>query len=345
MQTPLCNSVISSYLCTTESMKWSKIISRFKQFGGVRLLAAYAKMGVFPCVMSQAAKLIAGRTSRDEAYAEIRKDVNRKLQTKYADFIAKRKEAYSDGRGKMDDVIRKKDDGKKMVWTCWLQGFDKAPAMVKACQESMRRYITDREIIQLTYENYKDYVTLPEHIVRKYERGQIPPALFADLLRLEVLIQYGGTWMDATILCTDPELMAKDSWLKEIMDCNLFMFQALRKGDPRFYGTSNWFITARRGSLPLMVLRDVLTEYWRDYSVTLDYYMFHDFFFTIAQLYPEEISAMPRRNRLGPLKLKQWEGYEMTANGLRLKEEPWVQQLVERVCVHKLDYKNSIDKR
>jgi hypothetical protein len=28
-------------------------------------------------------------------------------------------------------------------------------------------------------------VTLPEHIVQKYERGQIPPALFADLLRLE----------------------------------------------------------------------------------------------------------------------------------------------------------------
>ena len=211
--------------------------------------------------------------------------------------------------------------------------------MVQTCQESMRRYIKDREIIQLTYENYKDYVTLPEHIVRKYERGQIPPALFADLLRLEVLIQYGGTWMDSTMLCTNAGLMSKDSWLQEIMDCDLFLFQALRKGDPRFYGISNWFITARRGCRPLMVLRDVLAEYWRDYSVTLDYYMFHDFFFTIAQLYPEEVAAMPRRNRLGPLKLKHGKGYEMKTDGLRLKEEPWVQQLIERVCVHKLDYK------
>ena len=316
----------------TKCMKWSKIIARFRQFGGVRLLGAYAKMGMLLCVMSEAVKLILGRTSRDEAYAEIRKTVNRKLQAKYANFIVKRKEAYDDGR-------RKKDDGRRRVWTCWLQGFDKAPVMVQACQESMRRYIKDREIIQLTYENYKDYVTLPEHIVQKYERGQIPPALFADLLRLEVLIQYGGTWMDATMLCTDPELMAKSSWLQEIMDCDLFLFQALRKGDPRFYGISNWFITARRGSLPLMVLRDVLTEYWRDYSVTLDYYMFHDFFFTIAQLYPEEMAAMPRRNRLGPLKLKHGKGYEMKTDGLRLKEEPWVQQLIERVCVHKLDYK------
>ena len=320
-------------------MKWCKIISRFRQFGGLRLLGAYAKMGMFLCVMSEAVKLILGRTSRDEAYAEIRKTVNRKLEAKYANFIVKRKEAYDDGRWKKDDGRYEGDDGRRRVWTCWLQGFDKAPVMVQACQESMRRYIKDREIIQLTYENYKDYVTLPEHIVQKYERGQIPPALFADLLRLEVLIQYGGTWMDATMLCTDPGLMAKSSWLKEIMDCDLFLFQALRKGDPRFYGISNWFITARRGCRPLIVLRDVLTEYWQDYSVTLDYYIFHDFFFTIAQLYPEEMAVMPRRNRLGPLKLKQGKGYEMKTDGLRLKEEPWVQQLIERVCVHKLDYK------
>ena len=320
-------------------MKWCKIISRFRQFGGLRLLGAYAKMGMFLCVMSEAVKIILGRTSRDEGYAEIRKAVNRKLQAKYADFIVKRKEAYDEGRGKKNDGRCEGDDGRRKVWTCWLQGFDKAPVMVQTCQESMRRYIKDLEIIQLTYENYKDYVTLPEHIVRKYERGQIPPALFADLLRLEVLIQYGGTWMDSTMLCTNAGLMSKDSWLQEIMDCDLFLFQALRKGDPRFYGISNWFITARRGCRPLMVLRDVLAEYWRDYRVTLDYYMFHDFFFTIAQLYPEEVAAMPRRNRLGPLKLKHGKGYEMKTDGLRLKEEPWVQQLIERVCVHKLDYK------
>ena len=320
-------------------MMWNKIISRFGQFGGLRLLGAYAKMGMLPCVLSEAVKLILGRTSRDDAYAEIRWSVDGKLQAKYADFIVKRKEAYDEGRGKKNDGRCEGENGRRKVWTCWLQGFDKAPVMVQTCQESMRRYIKDREIIQLTYENYKDYVTLPEHIVRKYERGKIPPALFADLLRLEVLIQYGGTWMDSTMLCTNAGLMSKDSWLQEIMDCDLFLFQALRKGDPRFYGISNWFITARRGCRPLMVLRDVLAEYWRDYSVTLDYYMFHDFFFTIAQLYPEEVAAMPRRNRLGPLKLKHGKGYEMKTDGLRLKEEPWVQQLIERVCVHKLDYK------
>lgn len=328
--------------------KWSKIISRFRQFGGVRLLGTYAKMGMFQCVMSEAMKLITGRTSRDEAYAVIRREINRKLQAKYTGFLLERKAAYSDGKSKTEEAryrkedIRCEEEGKdtsRIVWTCWLQGFEKAPMMVKACQETMRRYITDREIVQLTYENYTDYVTLPQHIVQKFERGQMPPALFADLLRLEVLIKYGGTWMDATMLCTNPESLARDSWLQEIMDCDLFMFQALRKGDSRFYGISNWFITARRGSLPLMVLRDVLTEYWRDYSVTLDYYMFHDFFYSIAKLYPDEISAMPRRNRLGPLWLMQGKGYELSNGKLRLKDDEWVKDLTKRVMVHKLDYK------
>lgn len=320
-------------------MRWSKVISRFKQFGGVRLLAAYTRMGMARCVMTEAMKLILGRTSRDEAYAVIRRAANRRLQAQYADFIVERKEAYEDGRVVRDDVKGMREDGSRMVWTCWLQGFDKAPAMVQACQASMRNCLTDREIIQLTYENYTDYVTLPEHIVRKYERGLMPPALFADLLRLEVLIQHGGTWMDATMFCTDAGLLEKDSWLQEIMDCDLFMFQALRKGDSRFWGISNWFITARPGCRPLMVLRDVLTKYWQDYSVTLDYYMFHDFFNAIARLYPEEIAAMPRRNRLGPLRLMQGKGYQLTNDGLTLKDEAWVKELTKRVMVHKLDYK------
>jgi len=213
------------------------------------------------------------------------------------------------------------------VWTCWLQGFDKAPELVKACQTSWKKYLADKEIIQLTYENYKEYVTLPEHIVHRYERGQMPPALFSDLLRLEVLIKFGGTWMDASILCTgsNPEPV--------IMDCDLFMFQALQKGKYRFLGTSNWFITSCSNNKLLMILRDVLYQYWKDYDCTLDYYMFHDFFYTIGNLYPEEIAAMPRKNRLLPLMLMQRIGDKY--------DEEWMKKLTDRCCFHKLNYRLS----
>lgn len=88
------------------------------------------------------------------------------------------------------------------------------------------------------------------------------------------------------------------------------------------------------------MFRDVLLQYWRDYSVTLNYYMFHDFFYEIAKLYPEEIASMPRRNRLEPLMLMQRKGFEMTDEGLRLVDEGWVKDLTKQVCFHKLCWRN-----
>ena len=282
---------------------------------------AYMREGVFPTVLSQGFALVTGRKSRDEAYAAIRWRVNGQLQRKYAAFIQERKDFY--GHQKLNQYRSRK------VWVCWLQGLDKAPLLVKVCVASMRRWLKEREIVLLTGDNYREYAELPQSVVEKYEKGLMPAALFSDLLRLEVLIRYGGTWMDATMLCTG------EDFPREIMDCDLFMFQGIVRGDNRFHGVSNWFITACAENRLLLVLRDVLLEYWKDYSVTLNYYMFHDFFYTIAQLYPAEIAEMPRMNRLWPLQLmaRMGDGFDNL----------WWEQLKANTCFHKLNYRLSAD--
>lgn len=298
-------------------MGYKKLLFRSRQFGGMKLFLTYWKIGVGRTVTSQILKLVCKRTTVDEAYAVIRQQVNKKLQRKYLPFLQNRKEYYD-----RQELEQKRSN---KVWTCWLQGFDHAPELVRKCQESWKQYLKDKDIIQLTYENYKEYVTMPPHIVQRFEKGQMPPALFADLLRLEVLIKYGGTWMDASILCTG------ENKNPEIMDCDLFMFQALQKGEYRFLGTSNWFITACSNNKLLMILRDVLYLYWKDYDCTLDYYMFHDFFYTIGNMYPEDIAAMPRKNRLLPLMLMQSMGEQY--------DEEWIKKLMERCSFHKLNYR------
>ena len=91
----------------------------------------------------------------------------------------------------------------KIVWWCWLQGLDNAPDIVKACLRSLQRHLPkDYEIRIIDEHNWKEWVTLPQYIVEKRSAGRIPAALFSDLLRLELLIKYGGTWIDATVLCT-----------------------------------------------------------------------------------------------------------------------------------------------
>ena len=42
-------------------------------------------------------------------------------------------------------------------------------------------------------------------VMEKWEKGIITHTHMTDLLRLELLIKYGGMWIDATVLCTAKE--------------------------------------------------------------------------------------------------------------------------------------------
>jgi len=145
---------------------------------------------------------------------------------------------------------------------------------------------------RLNTENWKEYIELPDFIVKKWEKKQIPPALFSDLLRLELLIKYGGTWIDSTVLCTGFK-GSKDQEFKNYLDADLFLFQYTPEGKTKDISISNWFISAHSNNEVLMTLRDMLFAYWKDYNCTLDYYMFHLFFAMVAKEYPEQIAAMP----------------------------------------------------
>lgn len=294
-----------------------KVIGRFRQFGGGRLLWEYAKMGLLPVILKQGLLLLTGKTDADTAYEAIGRKVNPILINRYANLLSEQKTYY--------DHQELEHQRRPVVWFCWLQGMDSAPDLVRVCYNSIKRYVTDKKLVVVTQENVGEYIKLPQHIVERWERGQMPPALFADIIRLELLTRYGGTWMDATVLCTgspSPDFL---------MDSDLFLYQSLRKGDRTFYGASNWFMTACANNKVLLVLKDVITQYWRDYSCTLQYYMFHLFLIQVVQFYPEEMAAMPRRNRKRALVL----GDKLT--------EPYDEQTMNEIeqisCFHKLNYR------
>lgn len=90
----------------------------------------------------------------------------------------------------------------KVVWFSWLQGMEQAPDFVKVCLQSQRRHLADYEFRIVDLENYHNWVQLPQYVEEKFRKGLIPPALFSDLLRLALLKQYGGVWMDASVYCS-----------------------------------------------------------------------------------------------------------------------------------------------
>lgn len=299
----------------------SKVFSLFKKFGGFRLFRAYVKLGVFSRVCLEIIKGILQHQSIDKIYYRYQPYIVKALRAKYRNLMAER----------LNEHERKHLDNKlsDVVWCCWLQGFDNAPPIVKACHQSLRKHIKNKEIRIVDEANRSEYIQLPDFIEQRWKKGQIPPAMFADLIRLELLIKYGGSWIDATVLCTS------DDYPKEYLDANLFFFQYSRKELDRFSGISNWFITSCSNHPVLITLRDMLYVYWKDFDCVLEYFIFHRFIEMIFHLRPVVVKEMPY-------------GFSPDCHILvhhwteKFDRQKW-DKLTGRICFHKLAH--QIDER
>ena len=158
--------------------------------------------------------------------------------------------------------------------------------------------------------------------------------MFSDLLRLQLLIKYGGTWIDSTVLCTGFK-GSKVQGFKKYLDADLFLFQYTQEGTTENISISNWFISAHSNNEVLTTLRDMLFAYWKDYNCTLDYYIFHLFFAMVAKEFPEQIGAMPYGYSMNSLVLLHH--WKETFN-----QKKW-DKLTANVSFHKLAFR--IDKK
>lgn len=154
------------------------------------------------------------------------------------------------------------------IWVCWLQGLDNAPLLVQKCVESIRQYSGKYEVVVLDKENIYKYVKLPEYINEKYDKGIIPAAHYADVVRVSLLKRYGGVWIDSTTLLLD-ELPAY------IWENQLFCYKVAP--DTKVYA-SNWFIASYAYHPVIVLLEAYLYEYWRREKRLVSYSIFHLFF-------------------------------------------------------------------
>lgn len=301
-------------------MDYHKLFTRYRQFGGIRLVLQYAKLGVVPVVIKGLFRCLIKRQSFKTLYPWVLRRVEPFLIEKYSSILQRTKEEV------WGNTLEHKHP--RVIWWCWLQGIEQAPQIVAACYNSLKRNIPEYEIKVIDAENWKEYVELPDYIVKKWEKKQIPPALFSDLLRLQLLVKYGGTWIDSTVLCTGN---VNDKFL----NADLFLFQYTSEGTTNNISISNWFISAYSNNVVLMPLRDMLFAYWKDYNCTLDYYIFHLFFKVVAEQYPEQITAMPYGYSINSLVLlHHW--------GEMFNQKKW-DKLVANVCFHKLAFRVNED--
>lgn len=295
------------------------IITRFRQLGGIHLVREYIRLGYAGPLLKEFMRSLSGKQSFKAGYSKILQRIIPELNAKYYPVMNAAASAYD---ARPHDCHRS-----DKVWFCWLQGMDKAPDLVRACLNSQRKWLHDKEIILVDGMNWKDYVDIPDYIVEKYRKGCIPQALFSDIVRLELLLRHGGTWIDSTVLCTG------DGFDKAYLDSDLFMFQYGRPGSAEYGGISNWFITACTQNRLLTILRDMLYAYWKDYDCALNYYIFHSFFSVIQKEFPEESAKMP----YGPSAV----AISLGRNIWRKLDAAKYEKVTAATCFHKLNYRQG----
>ena len=211
------------------------------------------------------------------------------------------------------------------IFWCWLQGFNNAPELYKANFNTVKNYCVNHNIIIINQTNFYKYVKFPHFILEKYNKKIIDNTHFSDLLRLELLIKYGGTWIDASVLITK----YNETFFKK----DLFFFKTVN--DTRISG-SNWFITAEKESPVLKTTRDLIYEYWRKENYLYDYFIFHLLFKYAYQKYIFDYYQMPYFSNIPVHFLQKYLlnkfNYTLYSNILNISS------------IHKLTKRFSIDK-
>ena len=168
----------------------------------------------------------------------------------------------------IDIVEYKPQTAQKIIWTCWLQGLENAPELVKRCIENMRQYANGYKVEVIDQNNVSQFVQLPDFVVSKYKAGIIPHAHFSDMIRLALLEKYGGVWIDSTIFMTDvlPDY---------ILDADMFVFRGSGLGHARIY---NPFLAAKPHHPIVQSMQQLLYAYWEKENKLVSYSIFHLFF-------------------------------------------------------------------
>lgn len=153
------------------------------------------------------------------------------------------------------------------IWICWFQGEKSMPPIVRGCYESVKRHSGLHPVNLITIDNYKEYLAIPQYIITKLDNKEISYTHFSDIIRNNLLADYGGIWLDATIYLTD-ELKG---WNKS--------FYSIKQNMPdnyRYVSGYKWTgfcMGGFKGNILNSFVRDIFKAYHQREKGLIDYFL------------------------------------------------------------------------
>ena len=176
------------------------------------------------------------------------------------------------------------------IWQFWDNPRGKTtPDIVKASLGSVHRFKGDFEHRVLNSKTMADYSDLPGYVLDKFNSGQIDHTHFSDLLRLNLLKNHGGIWLDATAYMTD-------AVPPHILDEDFFVFLTGKLTHYPYSFIQSCFIRAKKGAFLCDAWHAMGVDYWKTETKKLEYFQIHLMFKALVGKEPvaaKLFAAMP----------------------------------------------------
>jgi len=183
---------------------------------------------------------------------------------------------------------------RKVIWTCWFQGVNRAPRLVRQCLKSLEVVNPGWELKVLDGGDFRQFAPIDDYL--DLRRQRLKPAALADVVRISLLQRFGGVWADATVLCRQP----LDAWLPELMEpSGFFAFDRPAPDRP----LASWLLAAEPDNPLAAKWAMRVAGYWRGRRKADEYYWFHREFDRLCGSDPEAAEAWritPRISADGP---------------------------------------------
>lgn len=158
------------------------------------------------------------------------------------------------------------------VWVCWWQGEEAMPPVVKACVDNMRRLLpSEAQLYIITWDNMREFVDLPPHILEKYEKSLITKVHLSDILRYALMSSYGGAWIDSTVWLTHQIENKLPDYLHQMYFTQRFAEWSCCPQEACRGKWCNFFFMGQRECVLFSYVYEALLHWWMHHDRLIDY--------------------------------------------------------------------------
>lgn len=160
------------------------------------------------------------------------------------------------------------------IYVMWWQGIQNAPILVKNNIKRMQEIFGKDSVHVITEENWKEYCNVADVIVEKFDNGKISIAALSDIIRFNLLRDYGGLWVDSTVILSNN---CKNA-LSKYSNKDFFTISNLDQ-DYHYISRSKWtsWFIGGKPSYPLFNFAvEFYNKYFQNHDFLIDYYTIDD---------------------------------------------------------------------